>query len=108
MLALCGVLRKDREGRREAGEPLLRTGTRGDDEGVPELTREGGRIGLVVKEYDPRRGLFMGSLKDNQISGDFGEKIWQVNIIISIMLGFAESESSFLIWHLPLSLVQLP
>lgn len=48
----------------------------------------------------------MGSLTHNQICWDLGEEIWQINAIISIMLGFAKWESSFLIWRLPLSLVQ--
>lgn len=116
-VALGGTLRKDSAGQevggkaapqREPREQWSTLGMRGTCGwgGAQDLTKEGGRMGLVVKECKPRRRLFTGSLKDNQINWDLGEKIWQISAIISIMLGFAKSESNFLIWHRPLSLVQ--
>lgn len=53
-----------------------------------------GRIGLAVNLGED---LHLGSLKDNQINWDLGEKLWQISAIISFMLGFAKSESNFLI-----------
>lgn len=83
-----GGRQESRPQREHVSRPRVGWGAHVGEEG-PLLATGGGELGWLWRSVRVGEGCFLGSLNNNQISWDLGEKIWQINAIIRIMLGFA-------------------